>query len=182
MPLPPSQAEALFARFGGEREKALRAYDPEGKGDKGEMGRPADQRPGDGRAGAPAGAPDFGGRPADVGLSLLLRRIVAAARHARRPPRGPRSRSRSRRCVRSTRAPRRAEDQALADAMSAYWAAFARSGDPNGNGRPRWPAYTAKTDVVMDFGVGGPVAGPDPRKGRLDLVEALATAPAPPRP
>ena len=60
--------------------------------------------------------------------------------------------------------------------------AFARSGDPNAEGHPSWPAYSVKGDVLMDFTVGGPVAGPDPRKARLDLVEALASSPAPNRP
>ena len=69
------------------------------------------------------------------------------------------------------------EDQAMAETMSAYWAAFARSGDPNGSALPRWPAYTAETDLIMDFTAAGPVAGPDPRRIRLDLVEALASAP-----
>ncbi|MDE2181947.1 MAG: carboxylesterase family protein [Alphaproteobacteria bacterium] len=34
-----------------------------------------------------------------------------------------------------------ADDLALADLMSSVWAAFAASGDPNGDGRPAWPAY-----------------------------------------
>ncbi|MBU6297393.1 MAG: carboxylesterase/lipase family protein [Alphaproteobacteria bacterium] len=34
-----------------------------------------------------------------------------------------------------------ADDRALADQMSSDWAAFAASGDPNGEGRPAWPAY-----------------------------------------
>ncbi len=181
VPLPPSQAEALFARFGGEREKALRAYDPEGKGDKGEMGVQliSDQAMVEparllARLTSAVGQPTWVYRFSYVASSL--RPGMRGALHATEIPFA----------LATVRAKYEgatsAEDQALADAMSAYWAAFARSGDPNGNGRPRWPAYTAKTDVVMDFGVGGPVAGPDPRKGRLDLVEALATAPAPPRP
>jgi para-nitrobenzyl esterase len=36
-------------------------------------------------------------------------------------------------------------DKKLADAMSTYWANFARNGDPNGNGLPVWPAYKDKT-------------------------------------
>jgi para-nitrobenzyl esterase len=39
---------------------------------------------------------------------------------------------------------------------------------------PEWPAYSPKTDVLMDFAAAGPVAKPDPWKDRLDLVEKLA--------
>jgi para-nitrobenzyl esterase len=71
------------------------------------------------------------------------------------------------------------EDVAAGDAMNAYWVAFAKTGDPNGDGRPRWPAYTAETDAIMDFTVAGPKPGPDPRRERLDLVDRLASQPKP---
>jgi para-nitrobenzyl esterase len=70
-----------------------------------------------------------------------------------------------------------AEDEAMAAAMNAYWVSFARSGDPNGNGRPSWPAYSAKDDVLMEFALTGPAANADPWKARLDLLERFATAP-----
>ncbi|XBQ17268.1 MAG: carboxylesterase family protein [Oceanicaulis sp.] len=47
---------------------------------------------------------------------------------------------------------------ALADSMGAYWAEFARNGDPNGAGGPDWPVWT-ETGVLMRFdspGDGGP--------------------------
>jgi para-nitrobenzyl esterase len=68
------------------------------------------------------------------------------------------------------------EDEALAAAANAYWVAFARTGDPNGEGRAKWPAYTAAGDVIMDLGMGGPSAKPDPWKARLDLLETAASA------
>jgi para-nitrobenzyl esterase len=68
-------------------------------------------------------------------------------------------------------------DKAIAEAANAYWVAFAKTGDPNGDGRPEWPAVTARSgDVVMDFGTKGPVAGADPWKERLDLIEGLASS------
>ncbi len=40
-------------------------------------------------------------------------------------------------------------DQKIADTMSAYWANFAKSGDPNGPGLPDWPAYEPENEEVM---------------------------------
>lgn len=43
-------------------------------------------------------------------------------------------------------------DTKLSDIMSSYWYHFAKSGDPNGSGLPRWEPYTARTDQVMQLG------------------------------
>ena len=67
-----------------------------------------------------------------------------------------------------------AGDEASARAANAYWANFARSGDPNGPGLPAWPAYSPARDEIMDFTADGPKAGPDPWKARLDVTAAAA--------
>jgi para-nitrobenzyl esterase len=43
------------------------------------------------------------------------------------------------------------ERQALANRMSAAWAAFARAGNPNHGGLPNWPAYDSSQRAAMIF-------------------------------
>jgi para-nitrobenzyl esterase len=42
-------------------------------------------------------------------------------------------------------------DTAMADQMHRYWVNFATTGDPNGQGLPRWPRYSADTDELLLF-------------------------------
>ena len=61
-------------------------------------------------------------------------------------------------------------DRALANAMSWYWVNFATTGDPNGKGLTKWPAYRAKDDTVM--GLGDKIAvEPLPNKPALDFLD-----------
>ena len=61
-------------------------------------------------------------------------------------------------------------DHELADAISQYWANFARSGDPNGAGLPVWPRYEAATDQTLEFGSEiAAVSGV--RKEKLDVFD-----------
>lgn len=52
-----------------------------------------------------------------------------------------------------------------------YWTAFARSGDPNGVGRPQWPRARGGDTQLLNFGNGGPTVTPVPFSARLDLLE-----------
>jgi len=61
-------------------------------------------------------------------------------------------------------------DAPLAAAMSAYWVAFAKTGDPNGDSRPVWPRYTAAGDQLLNFTNTGPVAEKTPDAARLDAL------------
>ncbi|MFY9608570.1 MAG: carboxylesterase family protein [Blastocatellia bacterium] len=43
-------------------------------------------------------------------------------------------------------------DRKLAEAMSNYWMNFARTGDPNGKGLPKWAPYKRGDESYIDFG------------------------------
>lgn len=45
-----------------------------------------------------------------------------------------------------------AQDQAVSKQMGDYWVRFARTGDPNGAGAPRWPAVTTTPTAYLYIG------------------------------
>ncbi|WP_293401686.1 carboxylesterase family protein [Phenylobacterium sp.] len=49
-------------------------------------------------------------------------------------------------------------DGAAARLVGDYWTAFARTGDPNGGGRPAWPAYARASDQRLAIGNDGAAA------------------------
>jgi len=173
---PPDRAEASFAPFGADKEKALRAYDPEGT-NKSEA------------------AVQLMSDQAMVEPARLLARLSAPAQRTymyRFSYVASSLRATEKGALHATEIPfvfatvrakygeaATPEDVAMGEAMNAYWVAFAKTGDPNGEGRPTWPAYTAATDQIMDFPPSGPKPGPDPRRERLDFVDRLASAPPP---
>ena len=178
MPLPAPAVDGMLARFGAAKDRVLATYDPEGKGDKGEVGiglmsdgamvEPARLLA---RLTSTAGQPTFAYRFSYVASSLRKETRVRST--------PPRFRSSSRPCGRSTAMRPRPRTRPWPHPPDAYWVAFARSGDPNGDGRPKWPAYNAQDDVLLDFTAKGPVAKADPWKARLDLIEHAASGPNP---
>jgi para-nitrobenzyl esterase len=66
-----------------------------------------------------------------------------------------------------------APDRMVADRMSSYWVNFARSGDPNGAGLPRWQAHAAGASeraIILDA---DPASERLPDKARLALFDRL---------
>lgn len=58
-----------------------------------------------------------------------------------------------------------AQDRAIAETMSSYWANIIKTGNPNGPGLPEWPAYSAQVPQVMELGDNfGPIPAASPEK------------------
>ena len=47
--------------------------------------------------------------------------------------------------------PATASDKTVSDEISSYWVNFAKKGDPNGEGLPKWPAFTNTSAQVMNL-------------------------------
>lgn len=179
-PMPAARTDQMFANFGDKVDEAIRAYDPDGAGDKGEMG-------------VQLGSDQAMVEPARLmaGLSSKTQptwsyRFGYVASSERTTQRG---------ALHATEIPfvfgtvrekygdqTTAEDEAISEVVNAYWAAFAHTGDPNADSnadaadveRPDWPNYTPDGDQIMIFGIDGAAATADPWTERLDLVRDLA--------
>jgi para-nitrobenzyl esterase len=163
----------VLAPFGVNKDKALAAYDPDGTGDVRVVGAAMAM---DRLMGEPA---RFAARTlAAQGVRAYLYRFSYVAESMRTQWRG---------APHATEIPYvfdtvaakygkelTAADAAVAAAANAYWANFAKFGDPNGQGAVAWPSYDPKTDAILDFTSAGPKGGPDPWKTRMDLTEAAA--------
>jgi para-nitrobenzyl esterase len=71
----------------------------------------------------------------------------------------------------SKKLPWRPEDRKLSDVMSSYWANFAKTGDPNGPGLPKWPAYDGSSKWTVMHLSPDPQAAPDSHRDRYLFLE-----------
>jgi len=62
-------------------------------------------------------------------------------------------------------------DLTISDAMVTYWANFAKYGDPNGKGMPKWPAFSDEHPELMYFS-GTAHTGPVPNPDGLKALDA----------
>ena len=68
-------------------------------------------------------------------------------------------------------------DRKIARQMNTYWANFAKTGDPNGAGLPRWPAMTLDKDETLEFTMNeGPVARPNFKAAKMKFWDAAYDA------
>jgi para-nitrobenzyl esterase len=66
--------------------------------------------------------------------------------------------------------PWQAEDFKLSEMMASYWSNFAKKGDPNAPGLPRWPSYEPDSHTTMELGDHvGPIPEADPEKVEFSL-------------
>ena len=67
------------------------------------------------------------------------------------------------------------EDMALSDLVMSYWVNFARTGDPNGPGLPKWPNFAEGKEVMMRLDA-HPAPGPTPNLEQLRVFDAIVAA------
>jgi para-nitrobenzyl esterase len=60
-------------------------------------------------------------------------------------------------------------DRKISEVIQTYWTNFAKTGDPNGPGLPKWPRFEPTTRPYLEFTDDGPVAKAGLRRQICDL-------------
>jgi para-nitrobenzyl esterase len=161
---------ATFDALPADRQQAiLKVFDPQGSGDKARVINDfvtvqsiTEPDRALARLHAKAGAPTW----------LYYFSYVPAAERARKPY-GAAHTDEIRFVFGSPRARFAPEDLPLTDAMNAYWAAFAKRGDPDAAGGVAWPRFTAADEGQIELGAEGPQVRRRFLKEWRDLVESF---------
>ncbi len=74
----------------------------------------------------------------------------------------------------SRKLPWRPEDRKVSDLMGSYWSNFAKTGDPNGEGLPRWPAYSQDGYQVLHLRA-DPRVAPDEHRARYQFLDGVGS-------
>lgn len=69
------------------------------------------------------------------------------------------------------------EDFELSEKMGSYWTNFAKKGDPNGDGLPKWPRYDAKDGYVVMHLAPKPHADQDVQRAQYEELDSLYAKP-----
>jgi para-nitrobenzyl esterase len=67
----------------------------------------------------------------------------------------------------------RPEDRALSELMQQYWTNFAKTGDPNAPGLPKWPVYNAVDNYQVMHLDATPAAQPDTLRPRYLFLDSI---------
>jgi para-nitrobenzyl esterase len=73
----------------------------------------------------------------------------------------------------SKKLPWRPEDKKVSELMSSYWTNFAKTGDPNGPGLPKWPAYSGHGDYQVMHLTTDSHAAPDKHRARYEFLDSM---------
>lgn len=80
------------------------------------------------------------------------------------------------RMLSSKRLPWRDEDRKVSELMAAYWTNFAKTGDPNGPGLPKWPQYNSRDGYQVMHLMADAAPAPDAHRGRYLFLDHLGYA------
>lgn len=170
-----SSKEQLLSQFSSVRDEMNKAYDPDGNSEFAKMltmvntdkvwAEPARFTA---RAYAAKGKPAYIYLFSYVSPSMQQRMRYGAAHASEIPYVFNNLRGRNGAAV-------DAKDKEVAKMMNDYWTNFAKTGDPNGTGLPKWPVYDHTKNEILEFQSDGSAAGKaDPKKSRLDVMEKAA--------